>query len=76
MLNFAEQTGSGAVMLVWSFPTRLTAIRIYKSTLMYKSTIMYYYFKMCVQFRQYALFFIVRARINHYIKLGLRLFTA
>ncbi len=21
MLNFAEQTGSGAVMLVWSFPT-------------------------------------------------------
>ena len=22
MLNFAEQTGSGAVMLVWSFPQR------------------------------------------------------
>ena len=23
MLNFAEQTGSGAVMLVWSFPTMI-----------------------------------------------------
>jgi hypothetical protein len=27
MLNFAEQTGSGAVMLVWSFPLYILADR-------------------------------------------------
>ena len=27
MLNFAEQTGSGAVMLVWSFPIRHVAVK-------------------------------------------------
>ncbi|CAJ1948891.1 unnamed protein product [Cylindrotheca closterium] len=35
MLNFAERTGSGAVMLVWSYPTNNASIRLQKPTAYY-----------------------------------------
>ena len=51
MLNFAEQTGSGAVMLVWSFPQRsqtykYTTIQLYNYTTIHiqlKNTSFVYY---------------------------------
>ena len=46
MLNFAEQTGSGAVMLVWSFPIQMLFLgSIYNSPIscMYMYMYMYMY---------------------------------
>ena len=48
MLNFAEQTGSGAVMLVWSFPIQMLFLgSIYNSPIscMYMYMYMYTSFK-------------------------------
>ena len=37
MLNFAEQTGSGAVMLVWSFPSKSSHCCYIYCTVLYRN---------------------------------------